>query len=86
MRHTFEEIKVTVYKTATCPICGRRTRRSRTFAQTISPFNRHADGIQRTRREVRAAVQATAQAWKRDPDGTHDRCLQTAAATNRSES
>lgn len=44
-------MKVTVSKTARCPVCERTTRRSRTFSTWDQ-----------------------AQAWKRDVDGTHDRC------------
>lgn len=84
MRTVFEEVTVTATKTARCPLCGKRARRSKTFGQTINPANKNADGTVRTREQVRARLQALAAAWKKDPDGTHDRCRLAAASTGES--
>lgn len=56
----------------TCPVCGKRTTRRRTFEHTINPFNRNADGQMKSYDEVRADVNAEADAW--DPDFTHAKC------------
>lgn len=80
MRHVFEEVTVTATKRATCPLCGKKGTRTRTFRQTINPANRNADGTVRTRAQVRAALLVEAEPWKRDPDGTHDRCRLAAQA------
>lgn len=80
MRQTYEEVKVTASKTAHCPICGRTTRRSFTFSQTINPFNRWPDGQPKTRAEVTTAVQAQAREWQQRTVDPHDRCRLAAAA------
>ncbi len=81
MRTVYEEVKVTAAKTASCPVCGKRTRRSKTFGQTINPFNRTASGDVKTRRIIQRELEAAALQWKQDPDGSHDRCRLASAAT-----
>lgn len=56
-----------------CSECGKTTTRSRTFEQTVNPFNRNDDGSVRTRREVWLAVNVKADEWV--PDFTHERCM-----------
>lgn len=70
--HHFEAVRARRTKRGRCPMCGRSVLRSRTFEQTISPFNRHPGGEPRTRAEIRAAVEAEADAWQ--PDFTHAGC------------
>ena len=58
-----------------CSVCGKYVKRSRTFEQTISPFNRNPEtGLPRTWDEVVVRVNAEADAWK--PDFTHEKCSQ----------
>ena len=62
-------------RTGTCPTCGKKTRRTHTFEQTVSPFNRRADGQIKTWEEVRVDVKAAAAAW--DPPADifeHEKC------------
>ena len=56
----------------TCPVCGKRVARSRTFEKTVNPFNRNADGSIKTSAEVYDAVKAEGEAWQ--PDFTHEAC------------
>lgn len=83
MRIPFEVIKVTGSKRARCPVCGKTTGRSRTFGQSVGPFNRHPDGQVKTRDEIRDELHRQLREWKKDPDGTHDRCRLAAVATGR---
>ena len=71
--YTFREVIVFADKHGTCQVCGKRAKRSRTFAQTISPFNTNPDGSVRSEREVLDAVQAEAAEWKSEPV-THGKC------------
>jgi hypothetical protein len=49
-----------------CRNCGRRFTRSRTFTQTINPFNKNAAGQPKTRQEIYAELKAEANAWQPD--------------------
>ena len=73
----FDEISTSCSSTGNCPVCGKRVRRSRTFAQTVSPFNRNPDGTVRTRAQISAAVLAERSAWV--PDFTHEACAEGVA-------
>ena len=71
----FETITKTVYKAGRCPVCFHVTRRTRTFSENVTRFNRVADRTRpKTRDEVRASVAAAAQAWLDDQDLRHERC------------
>lgn len=71
----YQTITKTVYKTGRCPVCGRVTRRTRTFSENVTRFNRVADRTRpKTVAEVKASVAASAQAWLDDGDMRHTRC------------
>lgn len=58
-----------------CPVCGKPTRRRQTFQGTVNPFNRRPDGAIKTWPEVRADVEAKADAWNPPPDVfEHEKC------------
>lgn len=75
--YRFQEVTTSRYRYGKCPVCGKRVTRSKTFMNTINPFNRNADGSVRTAAEVRANVEAQADAWV--PDFTHATCEQVSA-------
>jgi hypothetical protein len=64
---TFEEVKVTRRKTGRCGHCGKRVTRSKTFMQTVNPFNVKAPGVPKTRDEVRSDVCTEANRWSDAP-------------------
>lgn len=68
----YEEIRAYRQKTGTCPGCGKRVVRKFTTTQTVNPFNKNPDGTVRTKAEVRAAVNAQADAHV--PDFEHWTC------------
>lgn len=68
--YRFEPVKAGITRRGKCPACGKTVQRSRTFEQTVNPFNRHEDGTPRSRAEIRAAVDLLADAWT--PDFRHD--------------
>lgn len=70
--YTFQQVAARRSHRGACPLCGKSTTRSRNFVQTINPYNRNADGTIKTLAQVRAAVEAQADAWV--PDFTHDAC------------
>mgnify|MGYP000376144064 CR=1 FL=1 len=68
MRHTvyttYEELSHSEQRTGNCPVCGARRKRSRTFTQTINPWNTDPDtGAPRTRKQIYAALREQGQAW-----------------------
>lgn len=72
---TYQQVKTWRSRTGSCPVCGRRVRRARTFAHTVSPFHPAVTlgmDLRAAERAVRDAVQAEADAWV--PDFTHDAC------------
>lgn len=58
----FDVIKVSAMKKGKCK-CGKRLTRSKTFEQTVNPFNKNPDGTVKTRNEVSAAVSRVATDW-----------------------
>lgn len=69
----YEEVRETRIKNWPCPGCGRKVKRQRTFVNTINPFNRNADGVPKSRREVTADVRAKGDAWAAVPE-RHTEC------------
>lgn len=77
---TYDRITSCAVRNGRCPGCGKRVRRTRTFEQTVSPFNRvrfpdGSKGRPRTAGEVQIAVDRQAAAWAPDPETfRHDTC------------
>lgn len=65
---TYEQVTARAERKGRCPGCGRVVRRSMTFTNTISPFNKNPDGSVRTPAQVQANVDALAAAWDPDPE------------------
>lgn len=80
---------VVARRTGECPTCGKKVTRSRTFEHTVNPFNyKIVDGerVQKTWDEVRADVQAKADAWTPPPEAfEHTRCRGVRLAPPRAE-
>jgi hypothetical protein len=72
MRITFQSVVTSRRKAGPCPVCGKRSVRTRRFEHTVNPFNKNRDGSVKTADEVRADVHAEADKWK--PDFTHQKC------------
>lgn len=68
MTLTFEEIKVRGSKTVKCDGCGKPLKRSRTFSQTVSPFNKNADGSIKSRSEIYTELCADRVKWRKAPE------------------
>lgn len=64
----FESVPLPASKNLPCPGCGKKVRRSRTFSQTINPFNKNAAGQAKTRQEILAELRERAAAWKQEPE------------------
>ena len=65
----FPEVRVRAKRRGPCTVCGRRVDRIKYFAQTVNPLNKVASGSRaKTAAEVRAAVQAEADAWDPAPE------------------
>ncbi|GAA2376306.1 hypothetical protein [Gordonia cholesterolivorans] len=71
----FREVAITARSNDKCPVCGRRTTRSKKFWQTISPFNRLPDGTPKTRDDINRELKAEADAW--EPDHRHAACIES---------
>lgn len=72
-RRYFDQIVSQGWKSGRCVVCGKQAERSRQFTNTVNPFNRNADGTQRTHAEVRANVERQRREWEAEPV-THARC------------
>ena len=78
MRITFDEIAVPATRYGPCPGCGKKVKRSRTFTQTVNPWNTievHGAKRPKTPSEVWRAVHDQAVAWQPDPEVfRHGKC------------
>lgn len=72
IRTTYEPIETRRTRAGRCPVCGRPARRTEVFRQTVNPWNRTENDVPKTREEVRASVEAAADAWV--PDFRHEQC------------
>ena len=65
----FEELSILGEKNVKCAGgCGRRLKRSKTFAQTLSPFNKKADGAPRSGDEIYQALRGERIEWEKEPE------------------
>jgi len=75
VRVTFQVVRARQERAGYCPVCGKLAKRSRTFEQTVNPWNRNEDGSEKTPQEVALAVRAEANAWHPTADDlTHAKC------------
>jgi hypothetical protein len=65
-RINFDEVKLYSKKSCKCKVCGKRLTRQKTFWQTLSPFNRNADGVPRTRKEIMDILKVEIGVWRAD--------------------
>jgi hypothetical protein len=63
---TFDSVKIRKQKTGICP-CGKKITRSKTFEQTINPYNTNKDGKQKTEEEILVELNAEADEWLKEP-------------------
>lgn len=69
MRINFEEVKMNTSKSVKCAGgCGRRLSRSKTFMQTLNPFNKNKEGQVKSRREIYDELHAELTAWHKQPE------------------
>lgn len=61
MRITFDEIKVTAKRVWTEN--GKRRQQTKTFMQTVNPFNKNADGTRKTREQIYAELMNQRKEW-----------------------
>ncbi len=62
--YRFQEVTHRVQRRVPCSGCGKKLTRSRTFMNTINPFNKNEAGVPKTWSEVVADVKAAAEAWQ----------------------
>lgn len=63
MRVTFNVIKDRASKSGKCRECGKRCSRSKTFEQTLNPWNKNKDGQPKTTDEIRAELRVSVKTW-----------------------
>lgn len=66
MRIDFQVVKVKGSKSGKCA-CGKRVTRSRTFEQTINPFNKNAAGFPKGFHEIRSELLAQKEDYVKEP-------------------
>jgi hypothetical protein len=62
--YRFREVKRSAQRRLKCRSCGKRFSRSRTFTQTINPFNKNADGDPKTYAEIWKELGIEAEVWQ----------------------
>jgi hypothetical protein len=70
--HRYDQFTWQATKALPCPDCGKRLRRQRTFSETQNPFNRNAQGVPKTLKEIFASLQAKAAVWQTEPETCKD--------------
>ncbi len=64
---SFREIGRQARKSGKCTVCGKRRTRTKKFWQTLSPFNKTAEGRIKTTYDIVPELQAKAAEWKKEP-------------------
>lgn len=64
-RYTFEEVSITGTRRWTEN--GKKRQQTKTFMQTINPYNRNTDGSCKTREQINVEIRAELNAWKSGP-------------------
>ncbi|MFZ3592250.1 hypothetical protein [Streptomyces sp. BH104] len=77
--YRFQKITHQVTKSVPCTVCGKKTRRQRTFMQTLNPFNKNTEGQVKTLPEIMRELVAQATRWQAEPE-MHPKCEDGAAA------
>lgn len=72
-RPRFEVVKCNIEKRGTCAVCNKRGMRSKTFSQTLNPWNKGADGLQKGRAAIMAENEQRALEWSTSPF-VHAKC------------
>ena len=57
-----------------CAKCGKPCRRKKKFYQTLSPFNKNAQGLRKTASEIREELTAEYRKWLETTPLTHVKC------------
>lgn len=68
-RYKFEKVEVREVKRWKDPATGRSKQHTRTFFQTINPWNKNKAGEVKTREEILAELRAEAARWLALPGG-----------------
>ena len=69
MRITFQEVRLFGEKTVKCSGgCGRQLDRRKKFYQTLSPFNKRADGRVKGYDDIYPELTVNIQEWKSQPE------------------
>ena len=63
---TFPEVKVKGTKKWT-DVTGKKRQKTKTFSQTINPFNKNKDGTQKTRLDILEELYQERDKWVADP-------------------
>lgn len=64
----YEPVTWQTSKRVACPDCGKKVRRQKTFSQTVSPFNKNAEGQPKTELEITAELREQAAKWENEPE------------------
>jgi len=63
----FIEVSMRAEKSVKCQ-CGKRLKRSKTFCQTINPFNKREDGAIKERDDIYRELVVEVKQWKTEPE------------------
>jgi hypothetical protein len=71
--YVFDQVTRSASKRVKCAGCGKSIRRTRTFWQTLNPFNKNPDGTVRTERDIYDALGEQIAAWDQQTE-RHAKC------------
>ncbi len=73
MKYTFEQVDLVGFKKGICSVCSKHCQRSKTFSQTLNPFNKNKKGELKSRSEIYFELNIKIGNWKKLPI-KHSKC------------
>lgn len=71
--YRFQEVKHREERSFVCTVCDKKGKRSRTFTNTINPFNKDPEtGLMRSYQQIVEKLRAEGAEWS--PVPVHDKC------------
>ena len=67
----FKELKIKKIKYGYCDKCNKKYQESRTFSQTINPWNKNSDGSIKTHHDIYKELDIQADEWLKTPISDH---------------
>ena len=67
IKRKFQELQKNAIKSGVCSVCGKRATRSKTFYQTLNPWNKNEDGTVKDHGDIFHELKMEADEWLKKP-------------------